>query len=162
MISMIAAMAKNRVIGINNDLPWDIPADLERFRAITRGKPCIMGRKTFESIVSRRGGGLPNRPNIVITRGDYTHKDAIIQTDLKAAIDFAKVTYPNDEIMIIGGANVYEQALPHANRLYLTVIDMEPVGDAFFPKFNENEWKISETETLNDPVPYKNLTLDRV
>ncbi len=161
MISLIVAMAKNHVIGIKNDLPWHIPADLKRFKDLTRGKPCIMGRNTFESIVARIGKPLPERPNIVITRGNFTHEGAIIQSSLDDAISFARREYPHQDIMIIGGASVYEQAISKVDRMYLTVVDMTPEGDAFFPPVNDAEWNITAKEELNDPVPYTNYVLDR-
>lgn len=155
-------MAKNHVIGIKNDLPWHIPADLKRFKELTRGKPCIMGRNTFESIVSRIGKPLPERPNIVITRGNFTHDGAIIKSSLDDAIEYARATYPDQEIMIIGGASVYEQAISKVDCMYLTIVDIEPEGDAFFPQLNCPDWKVASEENLTDPVPYKNLILDRV
>ncbi len=161
-LALIVAMAKNHVIGINNDLPWHIPQDLKRFKELTKGKPCIMGRNTFESIFDRIKKPLPDRPNIVISKSGFTAEGIEVLTGLDEAITHAKTKYPETEIMIIGGASVYEQAVSMVDRIYLTIVDIEPKGDAFFPKLNCPDWKIISEEHLNDPMPYKNLVLDRV
>jgi dihydrofolate reductase len=161
-LSLIVAMAKNHVIGIKNDLPWHIPADLKRFKELTKGKPCIMGRNTFESIVARIKKPLPDRPNIVISKSGFSAKGIEVLTGLDEAITHAKTKYPETEIMIIGGASVYEQAIDIVDRMYLTIVEIEPDGDAFFPELHCPDWKIISEEYLNDPVSYKNLVLDRV
>lgn len=162
MISLIVAMAKNHVIGMKNDLPWHIPADLKRFKELTRGKPCIMGRNTFESIFARIGKPLPDRLNIVISKSGFKADNIEVCESLDNAIAHAKNKYPHTEIMIIGGASVYAQAIDKVDRLYLTIISKEPEGDAFFPEINYSEWKMTESESLSEPMPYKNLVLDRV
>lgn len=161
MISLIVAMAQNRVIGVNNDLPWHIPADLKRFKTLTVGKPVIMGRKTFESISARLGKPLPDRPNIVISRSGFHKDDVESYDDLNTAIEETEQKYPDQEIMIIGGAQIFEQSLPAADRLYLTVIEKNYDGDAWFPEIAINEWHVTEEEKFGEPLPYKNLILDR-
>lgn len=128
-ISMIAAMANNRVIGLNNKMPWHLPLDLQHFKKVTLGKPVIMGRKTFESI----GRLLPNRRNIVISRQTPAEtKGAEWVQSLEQA--FALVAGA-DEVMIIGGGQIYQQCLPFATHLYLTEIDLTVNGDAYFPDY---------------------------
>ena len=140
IISMIAAMAKNNVIGIKNGLPWDLPADMKHFRETTSGKTVIMGARTFESI----GKALPKRRNIVITLDkNQIAEGAEIVFSLDEAIESCK---NEGEAMIIGGASIYRQFLPKAQRVYLTVIDGKFEGDAFFPEMDMNEWKIVNEE----------------
>lgn len=135
-ISIIAAMARNRIIGINNTLPWRLPADLQHFKRVTMGKPVIMGRKTFESI----GRPLPGRANIIITRDrDYTAEGCHIVHSIADA--FAEID-PHEEAMVIGGASFYAQALPYASRMYLTIIDEDFDGDAVFPEYNPSRWQV--------------------
>jgi len=135
IISIIAAMAHHRVIGIRNELPWDLPEDMAHFRKTTQQKPVVMGRKTFESI----GKPLPGRKNIIITRDpQWSFPGCLTVHSLEEAIK-AGEGFP--EIMIIGGAQIYKEALSKAHKLYLTFIDMEVEGDAFFPPWNEKEWR---------------------
>ena len=144
--SLIVAMAEDNVIGLNNDMPWYIPEDLQHFKAMTLGKPCIMGRKTFESIVARLGKPLPERANIVVSRSGFTHDGADSASGLEDAIEKAKTIAKKDgadEIMIIGGAQIYELALPLADRLYITKIHEKYDGDAFFPEYREEDWETS-------------------
>ncbi len=141
IISLIWAMADNRVIGIENRLPWKLPADMRWFRRHTLGKPIVMGRKTFESFGSRP---LPDRSNIVITRDTDYHADGIVVVH---SIDEAlQVAGDAEEVMIIGGASFYEQMLPRADRLYTTLVHGEFTGDAWFPQFDLSEWH----ETLRE------------
>jgi dihydrofolate reductase len=152
MISLIAAIAKNNVIGVDGRLPWHLPADFAWFKRITTGKPIIMGRKTHESI----GRPLPNRLNIVISRTAQTNSDNIVWVkSLKESISFAQQQHAKDEIMIIGGGQIYAEALPLATRLYLTEIDLDIAGDAFFPTFNTHEWQktVLETHAATDTQP---------
>lgn len=131
LISLIAAMANNRVIGKDNQMPWHLPADLGHFKAITLGKPIIMGRKTYESI----GRPLPGRKNIVISRDkSYKLEGCETASSLEEAITLVSEA---EEIMIIGGGNLYAQALPHADKLYLTFIDLDVDGDTRFPKYED-------------------------
>lgn len=128
-ISLIAAMAKNRIIGKDNQMPWHLPADLGHFKAVTLGKPIIMGRKTYESI----GRPLPGRKNIVMSRDkDYKLEGCETVTSLEEAI---KLVEDVEEIMIIGGGFLYTECIPQADKLYLTFIDLDVEGDTQFPQF---------------------------
>jgi dihydrofolate reductase len=139
-VALIAAFAQNRVVGINNTLPWHLPEDLKYFKRTTSGKAIIMGRKTYESI----GRPLPNRTNIVVSRNpDFTAEGIVTVTTLEAAIKHAEsVNLINgiDEVMIIGGAAIYEASLPMADRLYLTHVHAEVKGDAYFPEVDFSDW----------------------
>lgn len=140
-IAMIAAMAKNRVIGVDNQLPWYLPEDLKFFKRMTQAKPLVMGRKTFESI----GRPLPGRLNIVISRDPHFEPPGVrVCRDLVAALTLADQQATIDgveEIMVMGGAQIYAQALPRASRLYLTEVDVEVAGDARFPELDPAEWE---------------------
>jgi dihydrofolate reductase len=128
-IGLVAAMAKNRVIGKDNQMPWHLPADLKHFKAVTMGKPIIMGRKTYESI----GRPLPGRLNIVVSRNPkLSIAGCQIATSLQAALAMVK---DHTEVMVIGGGQLYREALPLANNLYLTFIDLDTDGDTQFPEF---------------------------
>lgn len=188
-VSIIAAMAENRVIGADNEIPWYIPEDFKHFKAVTLGKPCIMGRKTYESILEKLGKPLPGRTSIVISRTPTSLKDdhpitppslesghppnppslegggqgegVKFTRSIEDAITLAKTIAEKDnvdEIMVIGGAQIYEQTLPLANRMYLTRVHQSPDGDAHFPDFNENEW---ETETWHEFDGYTITVLER-
>ena len=155
-ISLIAALGKNHVIGNENSLIWKIPNDMKRFREITNGKPVIMGRKTFESI----GRPLPNRTNIIITNDkNYKARGCIVVHSLNDALEASKSA---DEIMVIGGAQIYSQFLPLADKMYLTIIDADFEGDAYFPKFDEKEWKIVGKEDHSDNYNYSFVDFERV
>lgn len=141
MISIIAALGKNRALGLGNELLWPIPDDLKRFKELTTGHAIIMGSKTYESI----GKPLPNRTNIIITRNEeYDAPGAIITHSLEEAIEKAG----DGEVFIIGGAQIYTLALPFADKLYLTLINDEKEADAFFPDYSEfkKETLIEERE----------------
>ncbi|MCW8878000.1 MAG: type 3 dihydrofolate reductase [Kangiellaceae bacterium] len=128
-ISLVAAMAKNRVIGKDNQMPWHLPADLKHFKEVTLSKPIIMGRKTYESI----GKPLPGRRNIVISRNaDYQLEGCDTVTSIDAALELVS---GEEEIMVIGGGFLYTQMIERANKLYLTFIDFEIEGDTQFPEF---------------------------
>ncbi len=147
-ISIIAAVAKNGAIGADNKLPWNIPEDLRNFKRLTLGHPVIMGRKTFDSI----GKPLPGRHNIVVSRNAALQIDGCeIADSLDAAIRTAESQNP-DEIFIIGGAQIYAQAMKFARRLYLTEIDKDIKGDAFFPPFSGTEWVEKERRRGDDPA----------
>ena len=157
-IALIVAMTKDRVIGLNNQMPWHLPADLKRFREITMGKPILMGRKTHESI----GRVLPGRENIILTRDpDYSVDDCTIVHDIEEAMNRAR----NQEIMVIGGSAVYEAFLPIANRLYLTLVEGDFKGDTYFPDFDRSDWTVFEsTPVFEDAISktrYSYVTLDR-
>jgi dihydrofolate reductase len=158
-ISLIVAMAENRVIGRDNQLPWRIPADLKHFKALTMGKPIIMGRKTYESI----GRPLPGRDNIVIT-GDTSYRAEGCQVvhTLEEALRSAGGA---EEAMIIGGATLYRQTLKDADRLYLTLVKAQPEGDTWFPKIKPQEWREIRREVHradeSNEYDYDFVVLDR-
>ncbi|WP_456414188.1 type 3 dihydrofolate reductase [Thiolapillus sp.] len=159
-ISIIAAMARNRVIGKENKLPWRLPADLQHFKRLTMGKPMIMGRKTWESLP----GLLPGRPHIVVSRNrDHQATGASLVHSLEEAIRQAGNA---PEIMIVGGANLYAQALPFAQRIYLTEIDLDVEGDAWFPELDSARWREIRREEHeadeNNPVNYRFVTLEAI
>jgi len=160
MLSLIVAMAQNHVIGINNNLPWHLPNDLKYFKKVTMGKPIIMGRKTYESI----GRPLPGRRNIVITRqSDYTgvgESDAIdVVSSLEQAVELGEniaLVEGHEEVMVIGGAEIYRQALVKADRLYITHVLADVEGDAYFPQV---DWSLydevgHEDFSASGPNPY--------
>ena len=134
-VSIIVSIGKNGVIGRADKLMWPIPEDLKRFKQITMGHPVIMGRKTFESILISLGKPLPGRTNIVITRDEkYQPSGVVVTHSLEEALKKAK-EIEKEEIFIGGGAQIYEQALPLVDKLYLTLIDDEKDGDAYFPPY---------------------------
>ena len=158
-ISIIAAISKNRIIGIGDKLPWDLPSDMAHFKKLTLGKPVIMGQKTFESI----GRPLGGRKNIVLTLNkDFKAKGCIIARSIEQALEKAK---PAKEAMIAGGASVYKQFFPLAHCLYLTIIEHNFKGDVFFPEFDYNDWQEIERVEVgqSERNPYKHafLTLKR-
>jgi len=165
-MSMIVAMAENRVIGKDNAMPWHISSDLKYFKSTTMGKPVVMGRKTFQSI----GKALPGRVNIVITRDtSFTADNVITAHSLEMACDVAAnmaMTKGLDEYMVIGGAQIYELAMPQADRLYLTRIKGEVDGDAFFPEIDETQWIEYAAESFKaaekDSHDYSFIVLDRI
>ena len=138
-LCLIVAMTPERVIGVNNTLPWHLPRDLQHFKKTTMGCPVIMGRKTWESI----GRPLPGRQNIVVSRQkDYRAEGAEVVTSLA---DAHKAASAAAQVFVIGGANIYEQALSMADRLYLTEVEATVDGDAWFPQTADSDWEI-ETE----------------
>jgi len=158
-ISLIVAMAENRVIGRRGKLPWRIPADLKYFKKITMGKPIIMGRKTFESI----GVALPGRTNIVVTRNPtIDNPDLVLARSVHEALKAAAEV--DGEAMIIGGGQIYEAALPLADRIYLTEVHGSYDGDAYFPHFERSMWREAAREdfTAHGDIPaYSFVVLER-
>ena len=159
IISLIAAMGKNKVIGNKGKLPWNLPADMKYFRDKTRGKPVIMGRKTHESI----GKPLPKRLNIIVTHdNEYKAEGCVV---VHSADEALKAAGNVEEVMIIGGSQIYKEFLPKANRLYLTKIDSEFEGDTYFPEYKIEEWKeVSYEEHEKDAenqYDYRFVVLDR-
>lgn len=156
-ISIIAALSKNRVIGKDNKLIWHLPEDLKRFKTLTSGHPIIMGRKTFESI----GKPLPNRTNIVITKDSGMHpRGVILKHNIEDAIKEAK-KIEKEEIFIIGGGQIYQQSIKLADRLYLTIIDKNFEGDAFFPDYSDFKKIISEEPGESNGFNYQYIVLER-
>ena len=159
-VSMIVAASANNVIGADGGLPWHLSEDLRRFKEITMGKPMIMGRLTYETI----GKALPGRRSIVLTRqADYQPAGVDVASTPEAALQLAGDV---DEVMIIGGAKVYEKFLPMSERIYLTRVHTEVKGDTFFPEIREDEWRIVSSQPLppNDERPFSISfqTLERI
>lgn len=147
MISLIVAKADNNVIGNGNKMPWHIPSELAHFKRRTLGKPIIMGRKTFDSL----GRVLPGRPHVVISRQALALPDNCYAVQsLPQAFEQARtlLTDGNDEIVVIGGAEIYRQALPLVDTLYVTEVHLTPEGDAFFPELDSREWQETEREDV--------------
>ncbi|ASK63386.1 dihydrofolate reductase [Virgibacillus phasianinus] len=161
MISFVVAMDRNRVIGLNNDLPWHLPKDFKFFKEKTTGHTMIMGRKTYDSL----GGPLPNRKNVVLTGQDPSYPDDV---DVIHDIDTIKKwneQYGDDELFVIGGAKVFEQVLPFTDRMYITWIDESFEGDTRFPEFSEDDWNLTNREKgekdEKNPYDYYFLQYDR-
>jgi dihydrofolate reductase len=158
-LSIIAALSQNRVIGKDNQLPWHLPADLKHFKSLTLGKPVVMGRKTYESI----GKPLPERRNIVVSRNlHYTAAGCEVVASLEHALALAG---ENQEVMLIGGAQLFEQAMPLVDCMYLTLIHQDFEGDCFFPQWQQHEWKelmrVDCTSHGNEGLPFSFVTLKR-
>jgi dihydrofolate reductase len=157
-ISIIVAMAKNRVIGAKGQLPWHLSSDLKRFKALTMGHHIIMGRKTFESI----GRILPGRTSVVISRHpDYRPAGALVAGNLNAALTLAT---GDNEVFVIGGEQIFREALPVAQRIYLTELDRDFPGDVSFPDLLPAQWNETAREELHDEssgLGYSNKTLER-
>jgi dihydrofolate reductase len=157
-IALVVARGRNGVIGRDGELPWRLRSDLQRFKSVTMGKPCIMGRATWESLPLKP---LPGRLNIVLTR-DLSYeemgkaKGAVVCTSLDEAIEIARETAMDDglhEICVIGGTALFEAVMPRAKRLYVTEVEASPEGDAWFPPFADDEWE--ESEALDQPAGEK-------
>ena len=149
IISLIAAMASNRVIGKNNDLPWQLPDDMKYFMQTTRGHHCIMGRKNYDSIPAKFKP-LPQRTNIVVTRQkDLEAPGCTVVDSIDKALAIA-VDHQEPETFIIGGAEIYHLGLPHAHRIYLTEIDAVINGDTYFPEFDKAQWH--EVSRIHHPA----------
>ncbi|MGB2313835.1 MAG: dihydrofolate reductase [Porticoccaceae bacterium] len=163
-LCLIVAVSRNGVIGRDNQLPWHLPEDLKFFKSVTMGKPILMGRKTFESI----GRPLPGRTNIVISRDAQWHSTGVeVAPSLEAAIQLGRQACRAagaEEIMVIGGEQIYRLSLPLADRLYLTQVDAEVEGDAYFPVVDFDDWQqVGEAVPESyDTHSYRFLTLDRI
>lgn len=158
-IALVLAMADNGVIGDRSRIPWRIADDMKHFKALTLGKPCIMGRKTWESLPKKP---LPGRTNIVITRDDgFEAQDAVVAHSLEEALERAGVENP-EEIAIVGGAEIYAAALPRADRIYLTEVHREFAGDTYF-RFDRDAWREMARENCMAPdgLAYSFVTLER-
>jgi dihydrofolate reductase len=144
-VAVIAALASNKTIGRNNSLPWRLPKDLARFKALTLGHACVQGRKTFESI----GKPLPNRLNIIVSRDTaFKANGCLVANSLPAALELAEKgeTNQKDTVFVCGGSALYEEAIPVADVLYLTRVEADIEGDAWFPQWNEDEWELVKEE----------------
>ena len=148
-LALVVARARNGVIGKDGGLPWRLRSDLQRFKAVTLGKPCIMGRRTWESLPLKP---LPGRLNLVLSKDEsFEARGALVCTTLDEAVEIARETAEEDgvdEVCIIGGTALFAMALPRAKRLYLTEVDAEPEGDATFPTFDEGAWKEISSEAF--------------
>jgi dihydrofolate reductase len=162
IVALIVAVAENGVIGRDNALPWRIPEDMKWFVARTKGKPCVMGRKTWESFPKRP---LPGRTNIVVTRdAAYRAEGAVVVPSLQAALDVAAAEEP-DEIMVLGGAEIYRLVLPMADRIYLTSVHGDVAGDTVFPALDRDEWNETivgvHPSSAERPIGYSFIILDK-
>jgi dihydrofolate reductase len=164
-LALIAAVAENGIIGRDNKLPWDLPEDLKYFKRVTLGKPVVMGRKTWDSI----GRPLPGRTNIVVSRQpDLAIEAGHVGADLRSALQLAEsigLIDGCDELMVIGGSELYALALPLAQRLYLTEVHAQVTGDASFPDWNREEWMETRRErhdaSETNPFDYSFVVYDR-
>lgn len=164
-LALIVAQSDNRVIGRNNALPWHLPEDLKYFKSVTMGKVIIMGRKTYESI----GRPLPGRTNLVVSRDpDYRAEGITVVNSLVQAVEQAEAVSAingEEEALIIGGANLYEQALPQVQRLYLTQVHHQVNGDAFFPELEMDQWQQLSRQDFPavepNPYDYSFIVLER-
>lgn len=157
-ITLVAAMGRNRGIGVDGKMPWHIPAELQHFKQLTMGKAILMGRKTWESI----GRPLPGRQNIVISRNPgFVANGADIADSLPGAIRMSR----SDEIMVIGGGQLYALALPLAGRMVLTLIDIEPQADTWFPEWDDDDWRQTTERRFpadaDNPLAYRIVELVR-
>lgn len=158
-ITLIAAMGKNRAIGIEGRMPWHLPAELQHFKQTTMGKSIVMGRKTWQSI----GRPLPGRQNIVISRSsDFVAAGADVTHSLEAAVEVSEA----NEVMVIGGGQLYQLAIPFARRMVLTLIDIEPKADTWFPEWHDSHWQqvkdqYFEVDTVNR-IAYRIVELIRI
>ncbi len=161
-VSMVAAVAENNVIGAENDMPWRLSTDLKRFKALTLGKPVIMGRKTFESI----GKPLPGRLNIVISRQTGLSIDGVVLVaNLDAALELAKreaFKKGENEIMITGGGEIYKQAMSFADKLYITHVHAKPSGDTLFPEIDAHSWRVTYEEETKEGEKDNAATVYRI
>jgi dihydrofolate reductase len=160
IVSIIAAVSDNNVIGRDNRMPWHISADLKWFKALTMGHHLLMGRKTFQSLTRP----LPGRTIVVITHNRDFHADGVLTAhSIERAIEAARL---DDEVFIAGGAQIYEQAIHRADRMYITRVHADVIGDAFFPEFDDiTEWKLVDVEHCEaderNEYPYSFLTYER-
>lgn len=158
-LSIIVAMARTRVIGVGNRLPWRLPADLQRFKSLTMGHTLLMGRRTYQSI----GRPLPGRTIVVLThQRDFVADPGVL---VAHTLDEALALAAGPEVFIAGGEQIYRQTLPLAHRLYLTLIDADFVGDAYFPALDESDWELVSKEchepSQANPYPYCFLVYER-
>jgi dihydrofolate reductase len=158
-VSLIVAMSRNGVIGDRGRIPWHLPAELQRFKRVTMGHHLVMGRKTWESI----GRLLPGRTSVIVSRNPrYAVPGAIVADSLQAAI---AICLYDDEVFVIGGAELFREALPIADRLYLTVVDAELPGDTMMPEIDLDEWQVTETDEVaadeRNPIAFRFTRYER-
>lgn len=166
LISLIAAVARNNVIGADQSMPWRIPSDFAWFKQTTMGKPMVMGRKQFETFPKP----LPGRPHIVVTRQhDYRPEGVLVRHSLQEALAAARrlaEASDQNEIMVIGGGDIYAQALPLADRLYISHVDLAPDGDVHFPPIDADEWRVVDEPDMprseRDPATYAIRVYERI
>ncbi|MEQ8599446.1 MAG: dihydrofolate reductase [Devosia sp.] len=166
LISLIAAVARNNVIGADQSMPWRIPSDFAWFKQTTMGKPMVMGRKQFETFPKP----LPGRPHIVVTRQhDYRPEGVLVRHSLQEALAAARrlaEASDQNEIMVIGGGDIYAQALPLADRLYISHVDLAPDGDVHFPPIDADEWRVVDEPDMprseRDPATYTIRVYERI
>jgi dihydrofolate reductase len=157
-LSLIVAMTEKRVIGVENRLPWRIPADLRKFKEVTLGRPIIMGRKTYDSI----GRPLPGRRNIVVSRDPGLRiEGAEVVHSLEAALRLA-AEHEDGEIFVIGGSSLFAEALPLADRLYVTWVKQDIAGDTYFPAWDAADFRVVAREPLEDPIPCEFVVYEQV
>ena len=162
-MSLIVAVSRNGVIGVDNQLPWHLPDDLQYFKSVTMGKPLVMGRKTFDSI----GRPLPGRTNIILTRdASWSAPGVEVATTLDDALSLARKACTNngvDEVMVIGGEQIYRMTMVVADRLYVTEVDAEIAGDAFFPAIDNQQWQRTQVKLpeVTGSYGYQFVVLDR-
>lgn len=156
-ITLIAAMARNRAIGLRGQLPWHLPAELRHFKEATMGRPIVMGRKTWQSI----GRALPGRQNIVISRSSSLQAPGC---DVAGSLERAVALAEGDEVMIIGGGQIYAEAMRHADRMLLTLVESDPEADAWFPEWSEGDWRQSKIRQhrADDENPYDYCVIEWV
>lgn len=152
-VALVAAMAANRVIGYNGQMPWHLPEELKYFKELTMGKPIVMGRRTFQSI----GRPLPGRQNIIVSRSAPVLPEPI--TVVRSPEQALRAAWPGKEIMVIGGGEIYQAFMPLATRLYLTEIELQTQGDTWFPEFNAGDWEATllrdQPAHANNPLAFK-------
>ncbi len=145
MISLIVACAKNNVIGNKGHIPWDLPEDRQRFKKLTLGSVVIMGRRTFEEIFEKFGGGLPDRETIVVSKTqDFNGEQLYTARSLEDALLLAQKNFSEKDIFICGGESIYKEAITKklVEKMYITKVNLEPEGDTFFPQFDESEFEV--------------------
>lgn len=155
MIGLIVAYTRNRVIGNKGQIPWRIKGEQRRFRELTTGNVVIMGRKSYEEI----GRPLPNRFNIIVSRTEkYEDENLITVPSLTEAIEYAKENFPNKDIFLSGGAGIYNEGLPLAEKLFITEVDATILGDTYFPEFDESLYEKTIDEHVDGDIPYTYVT----
>lgn len=161
-ISLIVAYAKNRVIGNNHAIPWNIPGEQKRFKELTTGNVVIMGRHTFEEIFKKLGHALPNRTTIVVSKSQkFEAVGCITASSFGEAFRIARKNFYDKDVFICGGASIYREALPVVEKMYITEVELEVEGDAYFPDFMVDDFKITKDEHFDGEIPYTYYTYTR-